>query len=217
MNPGQAWRAASLIIVLAVVVAAALLANMGFDALQVGIIGTIVLMIYAYVLYKRYNVEVVPESDIALFDDPDDLRILCKIYGVDAGGDEAQLRKSLVDFVRGNTGKAFTWVAPRAVLALGTAFELSTPEGGPQARPPSEQGLVGGRLRSASRLSKIRSCPVCDAGTSPGGKICPECGADIEFYEALNETKVGRRFLSHKNVAVRRKLRYGVPSLGDKR
>lgn len=207
----------SLIVVLAVFLAAAVLIDMDADPFEVALVSLIALVVYGYVLYKRYHVEVVPESDIDLFDDPDDLRILCSIYGLDDCDDESKARKRLVDFVRTNRGRAYTWVAPRAVLTFGSTFELTPPlRSAPVGAVPAKP-LVGGKARSDSRLSGIRSCPLCDAAVSGKTTICPECGTDLEFYSALSETKIGKRLISRKNVAVRRKLRYSVPSSGDDR
>lgn len=216
MNPGQAWRVVSLIAVLALATAAALLVDVGYDPLAVTLLSAVVLIAYGYVLYKRYHVEVIPESDLALFDDPDDLRILCRIYGLETDGDEQSLRSRLGMFVNENHDRAFTWVAPKAVLALGSTFEMPSDENAIETRPRPDGGLICGKTRSAARLSDISTCPVCDATVLAGAGSCSRCGADLEFYVALSETKVGKRLLSEKNVAVRRKLRYAVPSLGDK-
>jgi hypothetical protein len=228
MEPKQAWRALSLIVFLVDVASAAALVGIGYDLTPVIFSALVVILVYIYVLYKRYHVEVVPESDIKLFDDIDDLRILSRIYGTDEKGDEEALRQRLVQFVRANGGKAFAWVAPRSVLALGSALELppSVPAKAP-AKPLEQQDgagaparqrvLVGGKSRSPSRLAGIKACSICDAQVARSEPICPECGADLEFYSVLSESKVGRRLVSEKSDAVRRKLRYAVPSLGETR
>jgi hypothetical protein len=143
-------------VVLVVAVSAALSVDMGYDSLAVVLVSAIVLIIYPYVLYKRYHVEVVPESDIALFDDPDDLRILCRIYGLYTDGDEADLRRRLVKFVRTNNAKAFTWVAPKAVLGFGSTFELSAKETASTKTLPADKGLICGKERSESGLRCAR-------------------------------------------------------------
>jgi hypothetical protein len=180
-------------------------------------------LIYIYVVYKRYHVEVVPESDIVQFDDVDDLRILSRIYGLDTQGTERDLRERLLAFARANRDKAFVWVAPWSVISLGTALEVPA---GPalamerQTDVPSTvstRGLVGGKLRSPERLKRLRVCPICDSRAQESGGICNECGADLEFYSALSESKVGKRLISEKADSVRRKLRYDVPLLGENR
>jgi hypothetical protein len=228
MEPKQAWRAFSFIVFLVDVAFAAALLDIGYDPTPVVFSALVVILLYIYVLYKRYHVEVVTESDLKLFDDIDDLRILSRIYGTDEKGDEEELRQRLVQFVRANEDKAFTWVAPRSVLALGSALELppSMPAKSPTnileqrdgAGPPTRQRvLLGGKMRSPSRLAGIKSCSICDAQVARSAPTCPECGADLEFYSVLSESKVGRRLVSKKSDAVRRKLRYAVPSLGETR
>ena len=228
MEPKQAWRAFSLVVFLADAALAAVLVAIGYESTPVIFSALVVILVYIYVLYKRYHVEVVPESDIKLFDDIDDLRILSKIYGTDEKGDEEALRQRLIQFVRANGDRAFTWVAPRSVLALGSALELppTLPAKAPTkplerrdgvGAPARQRVLVGGKSRSLSRLAGIKECPVCGAQVARSEPICPECGADLEFYSVLSESKVGRRLVSEKSDAVRRKLRYSVPSLGETR
>jgi len=216
MTPKQAWIAFSLLTVLVVTAVMVALAGFGYPEMVVVPSGFIFLLLYFYVLYKRYNVEVVPESDIALFTDPDDLRILCAIYGLETTGDENDLRPRLVAFSRANSSRTFAWVAPKLVRSLGAALELS--EGEPTTSSPVEVGpLTGGRARSDSRLTAIELCPVCDAKRPSSDTVCAECGADLEFYAVLRESKVGKRLVSEKARDVRRKLRYDVPALGGKR
>jgi hypothetical protein len=81
----------------------------------------------------------------------------------------------------------------------------------------SGKGLVGGRPRSPERLEKLKVCPICDNRLKKPGGICSECGADLEFYSVLSESKVGKRLISEKAGGVRRKLRYDVPLLGENR
>ncbi len=216
MEPKQAWGAFSLLMFLAVAALVVAFANMGFPVMVVASIGMVVLLVYGYVLYKRYNVEVVPESDICLFADADDLRILCRIYGLDCSGDEQVIRDRLAEFARKNRSRAFTWVAPKAVLSLGSAFEVSTKPVQEQEHAPAKPHLTGGQSRSEARLTAIRSCPICDAKVSGKDRVCRECGADLEFYTVFQESKVGRRLVTEKSREMRRKLRYEVPSLGGK-
>lgn len=215
MNPKNAWMAFSLLLVLGDAVAMVVLTGFGYDALVVVLSGLAFLLLYFYIIYKRYNVEVVPESDIELFRDSDDLRILCMIYGLDQVGEDGRLRERLKAFSRANSSKAFAWVAPKLVLSLGAALELPAPGAADEHAPASP--LVGGRKRSDSRLMAIDVCPICDAELPRGGRVCGECGADLEFYSVLRESKVGKRLVSERARAVRRKLRYDVPALGDKR
>ncbi len=222
MEPKLAWRAFSLIVFLVDTAFAAVLLDVGYDPTPVIFSALVVALIYVYVLYKRYHVEVVPENDIKLFDDIDDLRILSRIYGTDEKGDEEALRERLIQFVRANGDKAFTWVAPRSVLALGAALELPAKTHAKplelrdvDGAPPRQRVLLGGKSRSPSRLAGIKACSICDAQVARSEPICPVCGADLEFYSVLSESKVGRRLVSEKSEAVRRKLRYAVPSLGE--
>jgi hypothetical protein len=228
MEPKQAWRAFSLIVFLVDVAFAAALLDIGYDPTPVVFSALVIILVYIYILYKRYHVEVVPESDVKLFDDIDDLRILSRIYGTDEKGDEEALRGGLIQFVRANEDKAFTWVAPRSVLALGSALELPPSLSAKAPTKPLEQRdgavaparqrvLLGGKSRSPSRLAGIKACSICDARVARSEPVCPECGADLEFYSVLSESKIGRRLVSKKSDAVRRKLRYAVPSLGETR
>lgn len=224
MGPRQAWGALSLVFILVDLAAAALLIDLGYDMYLVLASAAVVALVYLYVLYKRYHVEVVPENDIMLFDDPDDLRILCRIYGLNDMGEAGALRQRLLRFAKENRERAFAWVAPKAVLSFGSALEAhQVPAPKPRARQapglikelvtqtkPTGKGLLGGRTRSSARLSGISVCPICDSKLPRTGAVCPECGADLEFYAVLQETKIGKRMLSAKASAVRRKLRYEV-------
>lgn len=216
MSPKQAWIAFSLLVVLSDLVAVVALVELGYPEMMVVSCGLVFLLLYFYVLYKRYNVEVVPETDIELFTDPDDLRILCSIYGLGTASNEKDARERLLRFSRANNAHPFVWVAPKLVRSLGAALEL--PETHPTERAPVEaRPLTGGKVRSDSRLRAIELCPVCDARLPREGSICGECGADLEFYSVLQESKVGKRLVSEKAKAMRRKLRYEVPSLGGMR
>lgn len=171
--------------------------------------------IYLYIIYKRYRVELVTEGDVRLFDDPDDLRILCAIYGLRRTGTPNWLRHRLAQFARANADIAFVWVAPRALRRIASGLELTmekeeaelpenlhqfvvrliTEEG---ADDWSDRPLVWGKKRSRSRLISIEACPICDADVKGGGAVCRECGADLEFYDALAESRVGRRLLAER-------------------
>jgi hypothetical protein len=229
MSPREAWGAFTLVFVLAMLSAAATALNWGYAWYEVAAFVIIASSMYAYVVYKRYEVEVVPESDIMLFNDPDDLRILCDIYGLDTSGGARILRQRLTGFARLNSDRAFVLVVPPAVHALGSALAVKHEAAAAAPEEPmtvpalvmqmvSDRAvtggpLVGGMTRSSARLSTIRSCPVCDSQPPKSGSVCKECGADLEFYAVLAETKVGQRLLSKKAEAARRKLRYPVPHL----
>lgn len=203
MTPKQTWIAFSLLTVLSVTVIVVALAEFGYPDMIVVPSGLVFLLIYFYILYKRYHVEVVPESDIALFTDPEDLRILCAIYGLEDKGEEDDLRSRLVAFSKANRSRAFAWVAPKLVRSVAAALEL--PEGAEEARVSIEaRPLTGGKARSESRLTAIDICPVCDAALPKKASICAECGADLEFYAVLRESKVGKRLVSEKSRDVRR-------------
>ncbi len=216
MSPKNAWITFSMLVIFGDIVGMIVLVDHGYPEMVIFGIGPVLLLLYFYVLYKRYHVEVIPESDIPLFTNPDDLRILCRIYGLDGDGTEGDLRERLMAFSRANSPRPFAWVAPGLVQSLGEALEI------PEATHGRDSGngsrpLTGGRARSSSRLTNLDLCPVCDAELAAGGTICAECGADLEFYAVLRESKVGRMLVSEKSRVVRRKLRYDVPALGEKR
>lgn len=215
MSPKQAWIAFSLLVVLLDLVVMIALVDAAYPEMVVVSSGLVFLLLYFYVIYKRYHVEVVPESDVDLFTDLDDLQILCKIYGLDGSGREKDLRGRLVAFSRANESKAFAWVAPKLVQSLGAALEVPG-EAPATSVPVRTRRLTGGRTRSDSRLMAIDLCPVCEARLPAKENACTECGADLEFYTVLRESKVGKRLVSEKARAVRRKLRYDVPALGGK-
>ena len=213
MEPKRAWVAFSAVLVAGVVVAGLILLDLGLSISVVVIFVVTALVLYFYVLYKRYNVEVITENDVMLFDDPDDLRIICSIYGLDATGEPGALRQRLLTFVRAHKDDSFVWVAPDMVLSLGSAITMGRHRAGESSQFANAKPLIGGRPRSESRLSAIDECPVCDAKVPKKGTICPECGADLEFYAALRESRLGKLVLSEKSGSVRRKLRYEVPPL----
>jgi len=233
MEPKQAWGAFSVVFVLADALVGSALVSLGYDFMAIAAIMGIVALIYFYVLYKRYLVEVVPVNDILLFDDTDDLRILSRIYGLDDSGNERMLRKRLVTFSKANSEKAFAWVAPKSVLTIGSSLSIESGlNASARASPPSAAQLAEnmltdsgsdrmrtsllprGESRSRVRLDGIRECPVCGSHSKRDGTICQDCGADIEFYAVLSESKVGRRMISSKASAARRKLRYPAPPMG---
>jgi hypothetical protein len=218
MEPKRAWGAFSVILVIAVIVASVMLYDLGVDLLPVGAFAIVAPLVYFYILYKRYNIEVITENDVMLFDDPDDLGILCSIYGLDTAGEPGALRQRLVNFARTNKEKSFTWVAPKAVLSIGSALEApASRKGRTSSKFASAGPLIGGKARSGNRLASIDACPVCAAKAPKKGTVCPDCGADLEFYTVLAESRVGKLVVSGKAGSVRRKLRYEVPPLGKVR
>jgi len=213
MEPKQAWGAFSIIVVLTDAVFAGLMINLGYEPVLVAAIALIALLVYFYVLYKRYHVEVVPENDIMQFEDPDDLGILCTIYGLDSKGSETELRNRLLAFARTHGDSAFVWVAPKTVQFFGTALEIPQAPAATAAGP--SKSLLRESTTSSARLVGITNCPICDARAPRKGSICNECGADLVFYLALGESKVGKLVLSEKAGVVRRQPRYQVPSLRE--
>jgi len=228
MKAEQAWGAFSLVFVLGTVAVAATLVSLGHDPYQIGAFAVIAIMVYLYVMYKRYHIELVTEGDIALFTDPDDLRILCEIYGLGGSGKTIVDRQRLKDFVRAHPGRSFVWVAPKPVRSVGSALAIPPPEPEEEltvpvlvkkllADKPSETSLrgplVGGLRRSSERLASLDQCPVCESSLKRPKGVCPECGADLEFYSVLADSRLGRRLLSEKTDARKRKLKYSVASM----
>ncbi len=206
MSPKEAWGVFSFAVVMGDVFAAALLYDIGVNAMFAVGLGLIVPLIYFYILYKRYNVEVLSEKDIMQFDDPDDLRILCSIYGIDTTGDMDDMKARLLKFAWSMHGEPYTWVAPKAVLSFGQALEMPPAEAkAPPRRSVADTPLPGGRQRTQARRSSIVRCPVCQAPAPAKGSICPKCGSDLEFYEVVGESKVGKLMLFEKAGQVRRK------------
>jgi len=212
MEPKRAWGAFSIIIVLVDAIAVALMIDLGYDLLLVLAVALIALLVYFYVLYKRYHVEVVPENDILQFEDPEDLRILSAIYGLSAEGEETDLRERLMAFAKAHGDSAFVWVAPKTVLFFGTALEMP-PAQRVAATRSSKSSLI--QKKADAMRPRIKICPICDAEARESGSTCEECGADLELYVALGESRVGRLMLSQKAGKVRRKSRYEVPSLRE--
>ena len=232
MGAKQAWGAFSLILVLAVVTVAAMLISAGYDPYQISAFAAIVLMVYFYILYKRYHIEVVTEGDVLLFNDEEDLKILCEIYGLGDSGRAYINRQRLRNFARENEGTDFVWIAPGFVHSFSSALEIEFPAEKEEdisvpelikrlvSDAPSKEQLTNplmwGTTRDSKRLSIIDSCPVCEAKVRGSIGICKECGADLEFYAVLAESKLGRRLLSAKGEAGKRKLRYSVATLQEK-
>ncbi len=211
MEPKRAWGVFSFVLFTAVAIAAASFYNLGFDPALIIAFGIVVPIFYLYVVYKRYNVEVITENDAMLVDDPEDLSIICSIYGLDATGTPGAMRQRLLSFVRKNKDKAFTWVAPKIVQSVG--YSLQMPEVGAVARPgqPSNaRPLVGGKPRDDARRSAIDKCPVCGARVPKKGSTCRECGVDLEYYATLGEMKLGKLIISEKAASVHRKPRNDV-------
>jgi hypothetical protein len=208
MEPRRAWGVFSFVLLTGVAIAAAAFYDLGFDPAFVLAFAIIVPIFYLYIVYKRYNVEVITENDAMLVDDPEDLRIICSIYGLDATGEPGAMRQRLLSFVRKNQEKAFTWVAPKVVLSVGSSLQM--PEAGdvPRSRQFSNaRPLVGGKPRDDARLSAIDKCPVCGSRAPRKASTCGECGADLEYYAALGELKLGKLVLSEKAASARRKPR----------
>ena len=223
MRAEQAWGAFTLVFALGTIAVAAVLVSLGHDPYQIGAFAIIAIMVYLYVMYKRYHIELVTEGDIALFSDPDDLRILCEIYGLGGSGRAYIDRQRLKDFVRAHPERSFGWVAPRPVRSVGSALAIPSPEPEEEltvprlvkkllSDTPSESSmkgpLIGGARRSSERLAAMGECPVCESTLEKTRSVCPECGADLEFYSVLADSRLGRRLISEKTGARKRKLRY---------
>src|SRR4030042_1353657 len=135
MGPKQAWIVFSFIALAADIVFALSALELGYDRFPVALVTGSIALIYIYVVYKRYHVVVVPETDIMQFDDVDDLQILSNIYGLDTQGTERDLRARLLRFARTNKDKAFVWVAPRSIISVGSALEVRAISGAGMERP----------------------------------------------------------------------------------
>lgn len=210
MDARHSWGVLGMFFLLADLAACAFLVSSGFDPLPVTVFGAVAILMFGYVVYKRYNVEVLSEEDISLFDEPDDLVLLCKIYGLDHRGDAEVLRQRLATFVQEHRHEAFVWVAPRVVRSLGQVLSLG---GAPKAHHDIGSGrcatLADGRQGARQARRTTTACPICGARTRSDDELCRECGADLDFYGALSELKVGRLILSGRKAgAIRRKLRY---------
>jgi hypothetical protein len=216
MRGHDVWRTFTVLFVLAMATVSALMVSQGEDIAVVIFVTVVAISVYLYIIYKRYHVELLPESDLRLFDDPDDLRIICRIYGLPDNGSPNWLRHRLAQFSRQNDGRSFVWVAPRFMKAIASNLEFapgmddyrelpedstellvhmvsSKPSAGSMSRP-----LVWGKSRSTSRRRGIASCPVCESAVDQRVPVCGVCGADLEFYDALLESKIGRRLIAQK-------------------
>jgi len=228
MTPKRAWGILSVVAVSVAAAAVALLVIVGFDLFPTALFGGLAVLLYFYILYKRYHVEVVPESDIMLFDDKDDLRILCEIYGLESTGGKLELRRRLVGFSNAHKDESFTWVAPRAILSIGVAApaperalltQISVLD---QLLNETDEemirtrGLVFGQARTGIQTRSLKTCPICEAKAPRSATICSECGADLEFYASFSESRVGKRLVQHKAKVVKRKLRVEVTPLAER-
>lgn len=222
MRSEKAWAITTMMLALAVAAAGAVLISLGHDPYQIGAFSVIAIVVYLYVVYKRYHIELVTLGDIALFSDPDDLRILCEIYGVGGTGRPLVDRQRLRNFVRAHPGKAFVWIAPRPVRSVGSALALPEPEEEEEqtvhslvrrltADRPSQSSMKGSLLWDtegrAGATTALDQCPVCESHLDGGADVCPVCGADLGFYSVLADSRLGRRLLSEKTEARRRKHR----------
>ncbi len=215
MRAGEVWGGITVLFVLALATVSAFLIANGEEIFFVLPFTVVILSMYLYVIYKRYHVELVPEGDLKLFDDPEDLRILCGIYGLPRTGTANWLRHRLAQFARANSGHSFVWVAPRSMKRIASGLELTSEKEEKEMpdtlhelvvslvseKPPedwSKRPLVWGARRSGSRLIGIESCPICEAKQTEHVPVCRECGADLEFYTSLGESKVGRRLVAKK-------------------
>ncbi len=215
MNARDVWGVFTLLFVLAAAVSSALMINWGMEPTFVISFAVAAVAVYLYVVYKRYHVEMVTEADLQQFTDPEDLGILCGIYGLPRTGPPNRLRHRLARLSRKHADQPFVWVAPGFMKAIASGLEI-----GPEddlAEPPEDaseltvrlvsgegrgrrraQPLVWGDRRSSTRLKRMTNCPVCDAPVSHRGFICERCGADLGFYDVLSESRVGRMLVAEK-------------------
>ncbi|UCE44667.1 MAG: hypothetical protein JSU93_04445 [Methanobacteriota archaeon] len=216
MRAQDAWRVFTILFILGLAVAASWMTNQGQNVALVAFMAVVSIAVYFYIIYKRYHVERLPESDLRLFDDPEDLRILCRIYGIPDTGSPTWLRHRLAQFIRQNESRSFVWVAPIFMKKLVSNLELSPNSEDYQEFPESQsellermvssypsaaaegRPLVWGVRRSTSRRHAITSCPICDEEVDRKSLVCDVCGADLEFYEVLSESKVGRKLVAQR-------------------
>ena len=223
MTPKQAWGIVSIIAILAAAMAVTLLVVAGSDVVLALLFGGAAVLVFFYVLYKRYHVEVVPERDVKLFTNREDLQILCEIYGLDSSGSLFDLRRRLVEFAKGHDDEAFTWVAPRGIISFGSTLVAEGPVPPPEPsvldqllRETDEEmvrtrGLVYGSQRKIPRAKPLAACPICEAPAPKAGSICPECGADLLFYDSLSSSKVGKEIVRRKARSASRRLKQVAP------
>jgi hypothetical protein len=217
MRAGEVWGAITVLYVSGVALVSAFLIASGEETYFIMPFAVVTVAVYLYVVYKRYHVELVTEGDLRLFDDPEDLRILCAIYGLPRTGTPNWLRHRLAQFARVNSDDSFVWVAPKALRRIASGLEFTTEKEEEEmpnnlhelvvrmvsdapAVDRSRRPLVWGVARSRLRLSSIESCPICETDVRPGTIVCSECGADLEFYQALSESKVGKRLVAQRAV-----------------
>lgn len=221
MTPTErALASMSAFVLVFVCLASLALLRAGLDLAPIATAATATVVAYLYVLYKRYRVEIVPPSDLRMFEDVEDLRILCRIYGLDATGNDARLRQRLEAFAAANRDRVFVWVAPMAISAwiAMDSSRLSSPDLAKELvsdrvwRPnPKTRPLIG--TKSERTQTRLRVCPICDERAPLVGTTCKHCGADLSLYSALSGSKIGRRLVGEKATSVRRKLRYDAPTL----
>lgn len=221
MTPGRLWAVWSIIAFACDGIVSALLIRAGYSVGPILTVGIAAAAVYAYVVYKRYRVEVVPATDLKMFDDVEDLRILCKIYALDATGGELRLRKRLESFAQANRGRVFVWIVPRWgswAMAMDArrlaSSDLATTLLSDKRR---RSGLNTRPLiaRDGAEKGRLKVCPICDERAPLIGMICRNCGADLSLYVALSGSRIGRRLVDEKATAVRRKLRYKVPAIRE--
>jgi hypothetical protein len=194
MEPKQAWGAFSVVFVLADALVGSALVSLGYEWTASAAIMGIVVLIYFYVVYKRYLVEVVPVNDILLFDDTDDLRILSRIYGLDDTGNERMLRKRLVAFSKANSEKAFTWVAPKSVLTIGSSLSMETgPNTSAQTNPPSAAQLAENML-TGSGTDRMKTSILPRGESRSSDRLENQRPEEMEVYagsaeQTLNSTQ----------------------------
>ena len=221
MNARDVWATFTMLVALSIAVIAAFVINRGQEPAIVVSMAVAAVAVYLYVLYKRYRVELVPESDLKLFTDPEDLAILCDIYGLPNTGSPSWLMHRLALQSRAYADQHFIWVAPRFMKRIASSLVAGPEEG--LAEPPEDaldlvarmvsndesvkapaRPLVWGKRRSSARLRSMSACPVCDSPVTHRSLVCERCGADLEFYDALSESKIGRMLVAEK-VGVRGK------------
>ena len=224
MRAHDAWRAFTVLFALALAIVSAFMISRGVEFIVVIFVAVVAVAVYLYIVYKRYHVELITEDDLRLFDDSEDLRILCRIYGLPHKGASKRLRYRLAQYARMNSGRSFVWVAPMFMKNFVSALEFAPgmyedeelPEDSNEllvrmisGRGPAgvaNRPLVWGMCRSPSRRRAITACPVCDASVGQRAPVCGECGADLEFYDALTESKIGRRLVAQKSDGQGRKV-----------
>ena len=157
MRAGEAWGAFTVLFVLGLATVSAVMVAGGEEPYFVVPFAAIAMSVYLYIVYKRYHVELVPEGDLRLFDDPEDLRILCAIYGLGTDGKPAVLRHRLARLARGNPDASFIWVAPRATRAVASALRIGPAE---EEEMPEDLHEFVTRIISDQRPSSAAGSPL---------------------------------------------------------